>query len=276
MDWTEWISQGGWSTNRDAVPMVPSVAREVLEFSADPDLTAKRIATVVGKDPVLTTRVLQLANSAFSGSAVQITSINDAVVRLGTASVRNVVTAVCVASILADKGGNPARGRELIDHGIGTAYVAWLIAEAVGDSRDEAFVCGLLHDIGKLLIQQLAQKPEKGIKKPSPTEVSAVMAERHPEFGGHLLRVWDLPAALSEAAAFHHEPLTRPGSNAASVAYAANRLAHKYGFGCAAEAFDPLTDPVFATMGLDEARLARIDQQAPKMYEVARQLSATG
>ena len=272
MDWVEWIGQGEWSTSRDAVPMVPAVAREVLEFSTDPDVTAKRIATVVGKDPVLATRVLQLANSAFSGSALQITSINDAVVRLGTQSVRNVVTAVCVASILADKGGH-TRGRELIDHGIGTAYIAWLIAEAVGDSRDEAFVCGLLHDIGKLLIQQLAQRPEKGIKKPSATEVSTIMAARHAEFGGHLLRVWELPVPLYEAVAFHHEPGKAPESKAAAVAYAANRLAHRHGFGCAAEPFDPLTDPVFAGIGLTEAAILRIDQQAPKMFEVARQLT---
>ena len=276
MDWIDWIAEGSWAQKRDAVPMVPSVAREVLEFSTDPDITAKRIATVVGKDPVLATRVLQLANSAFSGSAVQITSINDAVVRLGTQSVRNVVTAVCVASILADKGGNPMRGRELIDHGIGTAYVAWLIAEAVGEPRDEAFVCGLLHDIGKLLIQQLAQTPEKGIRKPSPTELSAVMAERHPEFGGHLLRAWELPSALHEAATFHHHPEKVPGSRAVAVAYAANRLAHKYGFGCAAEEFDPLIDPVFASIGLGEDQITRIDQQAPKMFEVARQLSGAG
>jgi putative nucleotidyltransferase with HDIG domain len=274
MEWVDWIGDGGWNSSRDAVSMVPAVAREVLEFSTDPEVPAKRITNVVSKDPVLATRVLQLANSAFSASAIRITSINDAVVRMGTQSVRNVVTAVCVASILSDKGTYGNRGRDLIDHGIGTAYIAWLLAEVAGESRDEAFVCGLLHDIGKLLIQQLALRPQAGVKKPSATEISAVIAERHAEFGGHLLRWWQLPEPLYDAVAFHHEPERAPGSGAAMVAYAANRLAHWYGFGCPAEEFDPLTDPVFVTMHLDEGTLARIDEQSRKMFEVARQLGA--
>ncbi len=272
MEWIDWIGEGGWNSSRDAVSMVPSVAREVLEFSTDPDVPARRITTVVSKDPVLATRVLQLANSAFSGSAVRITSINDAVVRMGTHSVRNVVTAVCVASILSDKGAHGSRGRVLIDHGIGTAYIAWLLAEAAGESRDEAFVCGLLHDIGKLLIQQLAYRPHLGVKKPNPADVQLVIAERHAEFGGHLLKWWQLPEPLYNAVAFHHEPHRAPECRAAAMAYGANRLAHRFGFGCPVEDFDPLADPALVAMGMDEAGLARVEQHARKMFDGARQL----
>jgi len=274
MNWIDWMATDGWRSSRDAVTMVPVVAREVLEFSRDPEVPAHRIVSVVSKDPVLATRVLQLANSAASGSARSITSINDAVVRMGTQSVRQVVTAVCVASILADKGAYGERGRDLIDHGIGTAYIAALIAEAAGGSREEAFVCGLLHDIGKLLIRQLAYRPEAGVKKPTASELSTVMDARHAEFGGHLLRWWQLPQPLSDAAAFHHEPERARQSSAAAVAYAANRLAHRYGFGCPAEAFDPLSDPIFAMMNVETSTLEKIDQQAPQMFAVARQLTA--
>ena len=200
-------------------------------------------------------------------------SLDTAVVRMGTTSVRNVVTAVCVASILADKGAYGTGGRQLMDHGIGTAYLAWLLADTAGGARDEAFVCGLLHDIGKLLIQQLAHHPHSGIKKPSAAEVSTVMSDRHAALGGHLLESWRLPTALHEAVAFHHAPGDAPHSGAATVAYAANRLAHRFGFGCPVEEFDPLTDPVFPAMKVDEAGLARIEKQARKMYDVARQLS---
>ena len=274
MEWVDWIGGDSWYESRDVVPMVPAVAREVLEFSTDPEVPAKKITSVVSKDPVLATRVLQLANSAHSASAVQITSIENAVVRMGTNSVRNVVTAVCVASILADKGAYGTKGRDLIDHGIGTAYLAWLLADAVGGPRDEAFVCGLLHDIGKLLIQQLAHRPHAGVKKPSADEISTVLNERHAAFGGQLLRAWQLPPALYNAVTFHHAPDQSPESNAATVAYAANRLAHRYGFGCPVEEFDPLMDAVFPALGVDETVLVRIEKQARKMYDVARQLSA--
>jgi HD-like signal output (HDOD) protein len=84
MEWVDWIGGDSWYESRDVVPMVPAVAREVLEFSTDPEVPAKKITGVVSKDPVLATRVLQLANSAHSASAVQITSIENAVVRMGT------------------------------------------------------------------------------------------------------------------------------------------------------------------------------------------------
>jgi putative nucleotidyltransferase with HDIG domain len=274
MEWVDWIGNSEWQLSQDAVPMVPTVAREVLDFSTDPDVPARRVVTVVGKDQVLATRVLQLANSAYSASAVEITSINDAVLRLGTGPVRNVVTAVCVASILADKGAYGNSARDLVDHGIGTAYLGWLLADRTGASREEAFVCGLLHDIGKLLVHQLAHKLPSGVKKPSGPEVSAIMTERHAEFGAHLLRFWHLPQALSDAVANHHHPDTGVSASTTVVAYAANRLAHHCGFGCVAEEFDPETDPVFSSMALGPDTLALIEKQARKMYEAGRHLSA--
>jgi putative nucleotidyltransferase with HDIG domain len=274
MNWVEWIETGGWSASRHVVPMVPAVAREVLEFSTDPNVSPGRIANVVKKDPVLATRILQLANSAAHGARTPITSINDAVVRVGTESARNVMTAICVASILADKGAYGNRGREVVDHGIGTAYIGMMLADVAGASRDDAFVYGLLHDIGKLLIHQLANRPAHGVARPAATEVAAVMAERHAEVGGQLLTWWQLPEALREAVAFHHHPERAAGSTAVAIAYAANRLAHRYGFGCPAEEFDPLADPIFASLAVDAETLERIDREAPIAYDVARRLAA--
>jgi putative nucleotidyltransferase with HDIG domain len=273
MTWTDWMTNGGWRA-LDVVPMVPTVAREVLELSTDPDVSIQRIAHVVRRDPVLTSRVLQLANSAYSASGVEITSSTEAIARIGTHPTRNLVTAVCVASLLSHKGTYGDRARELIDHGIGTAYIASFLAEATGDPRDEAFVGGLLHDIGKLLIEQMANRPPKGVPRPAHEEVATVLAARHAPFGGDLLRWWKLPAPLADVVTCHHDPqAAEAGTKTAAVVYAANRLAHRYGFGCEQEEFDPLGDPVFADIHLEAAVLARIDRQAPKMYEMARQLS---
>src|SRR5688572_14322931 len=111
MNWADWIDSDRWRTSLDALPMIPAVAREVFEFASDSQVPVKRIVNVVSRDPVLASRVLRLANSAYSGSAVHITSISGAIVRLGTESVRNLITAVCVASILAGKGRRKNAGR---------------------------------------------------------------------------------------------------------------------------------------------------------------------
>ena len=272
-EWTDWIDSDDWRSAMDAVPMIPAVAREVLEFANDRNVPVKRIVKVVSKDPILASRVLRLANSAYSGSAVQITSISGAIVRMGTEAVRNLVTATCVASILADKGQGNA-GRELVDHGIGTAYIASFIADAAGESRDQAFVCGLLHDIGKLLVYHLAHHPHRGVRKPTGDELAAVMAKRHAEFGGLMMERWKMPAPLHEAVRFHHQPALADDPRPAAVTYAANRLAHQYGFGCKAENEDLMSDPVFAGVNVQLGTLAHIKHQAPMLYEVARQLNA--
>ena len=273
INWGDWIASDRWRTSLDALPMVPAVAREVFEFSSDSQVPVKRIVNVVSRDPVLASRVLRLANSVYSGSAVPVTSISGAIVRMGTESVRNLVTAVCVASILAGKGRRGNAGRELVDHGIGTAYIASFIADAAGEQREQAFACGLLHDIGKLLIDHLAHQQHEGVKRPSAAELSTVMT-RHAELGGFLVKLWQLPEPLHEAVAFHHDPSLVPESRPALVTYAANRLAHRYGFGCQPEDFDPMEDPIFAAAKVEERTLARIRHQAPMLYEVARQLAA--
>ena len=274
MTWVEWMSGNGWEDCLDAMPMLPTLAHEVLEFAMDPDVATTRITQVVSKDPVLATRVLQLANSAFSGSATEITSIGQAVVRMGTTAVRNVVTATCLSSMLADRRVYGNHGRELLDHGIGTAYVAWLLADAAGEPPDEAFVCGLLHDIGKLLIQKLARDPNAGVMRPDADELDAFITERHAEFGGHLLKWWRLPTRLMEPIVCHHTPeLAASRPTAAALAYAANRLSHRYGFGCAREDEDLLADPMFAKIGVDAVALKRIDERAPGLYDVARKIT---
>jgi putative nucleotidyltransferase with HDIG domain len=271
-DWTGWIDSDDWRYGMDVVPMIPAVAREVLEFANDPKVPVKRLVKVVGKEPILASKVLRLANSAYSASAVQITSISGAIVRMGTEAIRNLVTATCVASILTDKGQGNA-GRELVDHGIGTAYIASFIADAAGESREQAFVCGLLHDIGKMLIYHLAHHPQRGVRKPTAEELATVMARRHAEFGGHMMRLWELPGLLHEAVRFHHDPALADDPRQAAVTYAANRLAHQYGFGCAREDDDLAADPIFASVNVKPATLTHIKHQAPMLYEVARQLN---
>src|SRR3954464_3889988 len=121
--WIEWMDSGRWEEHGNAaMPMLPALAQEVAEIALDPEAPVTRITSLVSKDPVLATKVIQLANSAYSASAIEITSINDAVVRMGTTAMRNLVTASCLTSMMADPRIYGSRGRDHIDHSIGTAY----------------------------------------------------------------------------------------------------------------------------------------------------------
>lgn len=256
-----------------AVPMLPAVAHRVIDLASDPDVPLPTLSNLVAKDQVLAARVLGLANSAYSSPMQPITTVTEAVVRLGIAAVRNVVITVCFASRMHDPAVYGRVGRELVDHAIGTAYLARLIAEHARANRDEAFLCGLLHDIGKLIVLKLAHDYEKQHRtKVAPEIVELAMVERHAAMGALALRRWKLPESLDEPIMFHHDFLAAPKRRKeAAVCYAANLLAHRYGFGCQRSDAEIFSDPVAAELQLDEAWLAEIDARAPGLVNVAKQ-----
>jgi putative nucleotidyltransferase with HDIG domain len=276
-NWSAWVESGEWADSSDAaMPMLPALAADVMSLAIDPEVSIARIARVIAKDQVLATRVLRLANSAYCAPMQEITTVNDAIVRMGTGPVRNVVLAVCFTSRLQGANVYGAQGRELMDHAIGTAYLARLIAEKLNEDADEAFMCGLLHDLGKLLLLKLSRDFIKyGAPTPSTQEIEKVYTEWHPEIGARLMKQWQLPEALEHPVRFHHDPEACPNHKSqATVAYVANRLAHRYGFGCTADSANLLEDTVCTKIGLSETWLADLDRRAPGLFQVARQIVA--
>ncbi|HEU4691093.1 MAG TPA: HDOD domain-containing protein [Vicinamibacterales bacterium] len=273
--WAEWVESGEWADAGDsAMPMLPALAADVMSLALDPDVSITRLARVITKDQVLATRVLRLANSAYCAPMQEVTTVNDAIVRMGTGPVRNVVLAVCFTSRLQGANVYGPQGRELVDHAIGTAYLARLVAERAGVDADEAFMCGLLHDMGKLLILKLSRDFIKfGVPTPSAQEIDTVCRDRHPQIGARLLRQWQLPSALEGPVQFHHDPsASTTHALESSVTYMANRLAHRYGFGCPADETNLLEDAVCTKLGLTEAWQADLDRRAPGLFQVARQI----
>ena len=256
------------------IPMLPQVAHRVIELVSDPDVSISTIASLVSKDQVLASRVLGLANSAYCAPMQTVSNVLEAIVRLGTAAVRNVVVTVSFTSRMHDPKIYGERGREHADHAVGTAYLARLVAEKTGSDLDEAFLCGLLHDIGKLVVLKLAHDHGRKTGKPIPSEeIEAAIIARHAWLGGLTLQRWKLPDAIIEPVTFHHDYTqadTRHKQTA--VIYAANLLAHRYGFGCPQNGREFLEDPVAEFLKLDATWLEATDIHAPGLYEVARQI----
>lgn len=258
-----------------AVPALPAMAERALAIASDPDAPTFKLAELVGKDPVFASRVLGLANSAYSAPSMHISTVREAIVRVGTLSVRNTILAVSLASRMKDGAVYGGRGRELFEHSLGSAYAARLTAERCGVDAEEAFLAGLLHDIGKLLILRLAYDHERRTGQPVPTdEVEAALTERHAMMGSLALRRWHLPDSIDDPVMFHHHHQAAPRfPRETAVCYLANRLSHRYGFGCDPEPSDLETfaaDEAFGILGLDEAWLAATDAHAPGLVAVAR------
>ncbi len=261
-----------WVQKSATLPVLPDLAMRVINMAADPDVSIMQLTAVISKDQVLTTRLLALANSAQSASVVEITTIAEAVMRVGSVGVRNLAVAVCMASQKQDRDVYGAHGQSLVDHGIGTAYLARLIAHDVGEDAEEAFLCGLLHDIGKLVVLKWVHAEAR--RSPGsfdPGAVDEMIANWHAGVAGMAFRRWNLPESLDEPVLCHHNfERAEKAVTLSAVVYLANRLSHRYGFGCEPDGTDPLTDPVMTFLGLTPEWLAELDQKAPGHYAVAR------
>jgi putative nucleotidyltransferase with HDIG domain len=225
------------------LPSLPEVAVKVSRLADDPNASAASIARVIATDQGLTARILRLANSALYGVARRVGTVQEAVVILGLGTIRNLTLAASIYPALgaAVPGYDLAKG-ELWRHSVAAALCAQELARrmpraprpgagaapSAAVSPDEAFVAGLLHDIGKTLLSArvrgyLVQVRERALAD----GVSFVDAERallgfdHAAAGAALAERWKLPPALVDAIAHHHDPF-RAAPDHAALACAAH------------------------------------------------------
>jgi HD-like signal output (HDOD) protein len=275
---SEWLVAGdvhyGWLRLDDlAIPMLPDYAVRVMQVTNDPDVTVPRLAALVSKDPVLAMRVLSLANSAMYGALTPLRSVQDAVVRLGVVTVRNIVMATSLQAMVAtrDVYGTDAAG--FVEHAVGTAYLARLVAGARRADEEEAFLSGLVHDIGKLVILKTAHAHKRrGGSVIHSEEVATAVAHHHAACGAIALHFWNVPDEVLDAVRHHHNYPLAADPSLAATCYLANRMSHRYGCGCEPEGEGLEYDPVLSVLGLDAAWLQETDARASGLVATAQQL----
>jgi putative nucleotidyltransferase with HDIG domain len=212
----------------DQLPTLPAVALRVLEVTADTDASLMEVVKLIGSDQSLTTRILQLVHAAATGAGQHITSIERAIVMLGFEAVRSAVLAVSVfetfqgapvkKSDVAAGDGQFSR-EEFWRHCVAVACAAELLAEAIIENEGsdcgipvpaEAFVCGLLHDIGKVALDAILPKSfTKVVEASDLLRANIADLERsvigldHMLVGKRLAEQWELPAALRDVIWLH-------------------------------------------------------------------------
>lgn len=199
------------------IATLPEVTLQIIKLVEDPDSTAQDLNKIITNDPALGARILKVVNSAFYGLPGQIASINRAIVLLGLNAVKNIAIAASLAKLF--RGGEICPGfnaRELWSHCIAVATAA----KQLGDRAelglpDEAFLAGLIHDVGIMVeIQALRAKFVEAFEQFDPEsdvtlrEVELnVLGATHEHFGAALCRQWKFPNSLIYVTGFHHRPL---------------------------------------------------------------------
>lgn len=195
------------------LPALPDVMVKVLKLTGDSEASARDIGNVISTDLAFTSRVLAIANSAYYGMPRGVRTVNDAVVILGVQTLRNLALAAATCDTLRREmpGYGLAEG-ELWRHSVACALASQILAKQKRAGRmEEAFVAGLLHDVGKVVLQMHAGEHLKAIRAivergniPFHEAEKMALGFDHAEAGAKVADRWSLPPALCSVIAGHH------------------------------------------------------------------------
>lgn len=193
------------------LPLLPTVVWEVMELSAADNVDIRRLSDLIHRDQSLAGHVLRVANSPAYMARMPIVSLQQAVSRLGTKALGEIAFTVSLQSRVFDVPGYEDEVRSLWEHAVGAATYAKEIARLRRGNVEGAFLCGLLHDIGKpVVLQALVDVQKEAGLRIAPAAASAIMEAYHTHVGSLLATAWALPPHVAESIAYHHDYLVAP------------------------------------------------------------------
>ena len=219
------------------LPVFDAITLKLRKILAKADYSMTDVARTIYTDQGLTSRVLRLANSSFYAGLTPVKTINDASVRLGSDAIVNLVTTITQQQLYQSplKVFRPIM-KQLWNHALGTAVGARWLASRLGFQpiAEEAFMSGLLHDVGKLLLLKNIEKVVKSgtSEKDIPTSlIEVILADLHVPHGKRLMELQNMPTVYCEAVAKHHDPDVSGNSTVLNLVRLANLTCHKIGLG---------------------------------------------
>lgn len=259
-------------TGLEKIPCMPPLYKQLLEEINSTDPSIKNIASIISQDIAMTGRVLQLVNSAFFGLPHHISSAKQAATLLGV----NTLKALVLSNhIFFSYGGSPPNQeyiKQLWHHSLLVAKLSKAIIEtdkSTAFKADDAFVSGILHDIGKLLLLEVPEYSKYLVPESHSSlnetlqKETELLGATHGEAGGYFLGLWGIPNSILEPVIFHHHPCR--SQNYSFDILAAVHVANVLMFQ------ESLTDPGQPIPGLDYVYLnqAKLMDRLPGWLELA-------
>lgn len=261
----------------------PQFVLDTMRKLKDPESSASDVAQSLSRDEGLVLRVLKLANSASYGMSRSISNISEAIALLGYKNVSNLVIAATVYSSM-DKGlsGYALDRGELWRHSLMVAYASRYIAKLTGKvSVEDAYVGGLLHDIGKIILNDYVRfgygiivKMVEEEQIPFTEAETRVLGFDHAAVGAILTERWGLPEAYQMAVAYHHKPNDLPADKAQyqpilDVVSVANSICLMLGVGLGADGLQTYMFPE----PLERLGISNFDELLAELVDFAENVS---
>ena len=206
------------------IPIMPQVATKVLQLQEDNlDISFKELEKIILLDPAITARILKVANSALYARQREITNVQQAIVLLGFKMIKSMILLVCASNIygknkkkfkdIPDTMMTKSSAMEMWRHLILTAFIAKHIAtKKLEDKKEDIFVAGLLHDIGRIVLmvneselyenflKEILASPDKDVLEVE----KKIFGYNHLEVGKIVLGKWNFPNELVDVISQHH------------------------------------------------------------------------
>ncbi|RKY22912.1 MAG: hypothetical protein DRP79_10035 [Planctomycetota bacterium] len=269
--------------NVDSLPTLPVVTVRLCRLLNDPEVTLDKLGETIKYDPGLTAKLLRMANSAYFGSARNVATLKEALVRLGISRVYRLVIGSSVQPLLSKAlEGYDLEVGALWRHSVGVGVAAEEIELLLKNKgNDLAFTAGLLHDIGKLVLGSFVKHYFESIEeKVERTGLSFEAAEKevlgidHTEAGSAVLKHWGFPEELVTVIKWHHEP-SRAVDNQylVDLVHIADMIAMMMGIGLGSDGlqYRPSADSM-SRLGLDTTGVDLVAYRTIKNVEKILQM----
>lgn len=251
------------------LPSVPEIVLELQKVVDDPESSAEEVAAVVSKDASLSAFLLRLVNSAFYNFPSQIDTISRAVTVVGTKQLTTMAIGASVLELFDEVPGNILDIGMFWKHSIAVGTIARKLAEFAGeDDAERFFVCGLLHDLGRLAL--FSVKPQKALaivrrakedRIPLYAAEARVLGFDHAKLGGMLLRKWNFPFSLTMGLLYHHLPEKSEKFIEPHIVHLADIIANGLGFSTSGEYFiPPMSEEAWNRIGLSVEQLQLLEK----------------
>jgi HD-like signal output (HDOD) protein len=253
------------------LPPMPHIILKAKDVMADPNSSLRDLAGIIENDQAIVARVLTLSNSAYYGLSGMVSNIQHASVLLGQKILGELITIAASSALLRQKlKGYDVLPETLWKHSLAVAFGSKIIAERINSTLgDDAFITGLLHDAGKILVDPyIFKNKNRYTDLLQNNRMACIDAERnilgfdHAEIMWRASRLWRFPENQATAFRYHHDPLQSDDSELAYIIYLADDIAGASGYGLnGTQGGSDQRKDVLVALGLRESELVDIGEE---------------
>jgi len=263
------------------IPTLSVIIDKIARLLENPRTSAEEIGKAITTDQSLASKVLKLVNSAFYGFPGKISTITHAVVILGFSTVKNIVLTASIFEAFTKQGAAKSDFdmEKFWLHSIGCGAASQAIAKCIGfKEKEECFIAGLIHDIGKIILCYYFPEEFKAVlNNAHEKKILFLESEKqtlgitHEEIGSIITLRWNLPDNLQEVVHFHHNPLpTQENYSITGIVHTADILVRAMGIGNAGDNRMPLiSQSVWKNLGFEQFALEQLLESIDDEFEKA-------